>query len=165
MDGVGAFVQLDTTHDKPLTLIELAREFFADFFLTKPASGYPPIQGMKHILDVFRKLLVSSTEKEKIGKIYWTLLPSATSLVEAGVKIKRRESKGILDIKFTDGALEIPPLQIHEITETFFRNLICFEQCYPDCEPRFTSYAVLIDNLINNAKDVHILIENKIIEN
>ncbi|KAM3713338.1 hypothetical protein ACJW30_01G249800 [Castanea mollissima] len=130
----------DPTHDKPLTLIELAREFFADYFLTKPASG-------------------------KIGKIYWTLLPSATSLVEAGVKIKRRESKGILDIKFIDGALEIPPLQIHEITETFFRSLICFEQCYPNCEPRFTSYAVLIDNLINNAKDVDVLIENKIFEN
>ncbi|KAL0014534.1 hypothetical protein SO802_001603 [Lithocarpus litseifolius] len=33
----------DPTHDKPLTLIELAREFFVDFFLTKLASSYPPI--------------------------------------------------------------------------------------------------------------------------
>ena len=56
-------------------------------------------------------------------------------------------------------------MYIHEITETFFRNLICFEQCFPNCEPRFTSYAVLIDNLINTAKDVDILCENNIIDN
>lgn len=47
------------------TLIELAREFFADFFLTKPASGYPPIQGMKHVLDVFRKLLDHQLKRKK----------------------------------------------------------------------------------------------------
>ncbi|KAK7854210.1 upf0481 protein [Quercus suber] len=154
---------LDPRHKMPL--IELAQDFFGNFYVSKPRSGYPPIQDIKHILDVFRKWLVSPTEEER-GHLDWTLLmPSATSLVEAGVKIKRRESKSILDMKFNNGVLEIPGLYIHEITETFFRNLICFEQCFPNCEPRFTSYAVLIDNLINTAKDVDILCENKIIDN
>ncbi|GMY13125.1 UPF0481 protein At3g47200-like [Fagus crenata] len=95
----------------------------------------------------------------------WKHMPSATSLVEAGVKFRRVNSKSILDIRFKDGVLEIPPLKIDELTETYFRNLISFEQCYPNCEGRFTSYAVLIDNLINTTKDVEILCENKIIDN
>lgn len=99
------------------------------------------------------------------GEEGWQHMPCATSLVEAGIKFRRVESKSILDIKFKDGVLEIPPLPIEEATETVFRNLISFEQCYPDCEARFTSYAVLIDNLINTAKDVDILCENKIIDN
>ncbi|KAK7825096.1 hypothetical protein CFP56_033725 [Quercus suber] len=31
--------------------------------------------------------------------------------------------------------------------------------------PRFTSYAILLDNLINTAKDMDILCENKVIDN
>ncbi|KAL0014533.1 hypothetical protein SO802_001602 [Lithocarpus litseifolius] len=40
-----------------------------------------------------------------------------------------------------------------------------FEQCCLDCEPRFTSYAILLDNLINTTKDMDILCENKVIDN
>ncbi|XP_023877899.1 UPF0481 protein At3g47200 [Quercus suber] len=150
--------------NKPL--IEMVKSFIASF-LIKPPSGHPPIQDIKHIVDVGRKLLVSSIAGEEghlIGPD-WTLLPSATSLVEAGVKIKRGESADILDLKYDNGVLEIPPLKIDETTETLFRNIISFEQCYPNCEARFTSYAMLLDNLINTAKDVDILSENKIIKN
>jgi hypothetical protein len=49
--------------------------------------------------------------------------------------------------------------------ETVFRNLINFEQCYPNCEARFTSYAILVDNLINSAKDADILNKNDITDN
>ena len=148
--------------------IEMVK-LFIESFLVEPSSGHPPmspIQDIKHIVDVGRKLLVSSIAREEghLGPD-WTLLPSATSLVEAGVKIKRGESRSILDLKYDNGVLEIPPLKIDETTETLFRNIISFEQCYPNCEPRFTSYAILLDNLINTAKDVDILCENKIIKN
>ena len=92
-------------------------------------------------------------------------MPSATSLVKAGIKFRRVETKSILDIEFKDGVLKFPPLLIYHTTETIFRNLISFEQCYPNCEARFTSYAILINNLISTAKDVDILCENKIIDN
>jgi hypothetical protein len=124
------------------------------------------IQGIEHIVDLDRKLSTLSIEdkEERIGG--WEPLPSATSLVEAGIKFKRAmSSQNILDIKFVDGKLEIPPLVIHEVTETAFWNLISYEQCYPKCEARITSYAVLLNNLINSAKDMDILCENKIIEN
>jgi hypothetical protein len=93
-------------------------------------------------------------------------MPSATSLEEAGIKFRRgTASKSILDIKFNDGVLEIPPLLIQETTETVFRNLISFEQFYLNCEARFTSYAILVDSLINSAKDADILSKNVIIDN
>jgi hypothetical protein len=41
-------------------------------------------------------------------------MPSATTLVEAGIEFKRVEHKSILDIKFKDGVLEIPALFIQE---------------------------------------------------
>jgi hypothetical protein len=74
-------------------------------------------------------------------------------------------SKSILDIKFIDGVLEIPPLVIHDITETVFRNLISYEQCHPNYEARVTSYAMLLSNLIITAKDMDIFYENQIIIN
>ena len=151
----------DNNVNKPL--IELVKLFVHRYLLTLP-SVHPPFQEMKHILDVTRKLLVSSIGADE-GQTKWILLPSATSLVEAGVKIKKGESRSILDIKFDNGVLEIPPLLTHETTESFFRNIIGFEQCYPNCEPRFTSYAILLDNLINTTKDIDVLSENKIIEN
>uniref|UniRef100_A0A2N9GS46 Uncharacterized protein n=1 Tax=Fagus sylvatica TaxID=28930 RepID=A0A2N9GS46_FAGSY len=92
-------------------------------------------------------------------------LPPATTLVEAGIRFERVESKSILDIKFKNGVLEIPALSIHEDTESFLRNLISFEQCYPNYEGRFTSYSILLDDLINTAKGAEILLENKIIDN
>jgi hypothetical protein len=107
-----------------------------------------------------------SSGEEEERTFPWELMPSATHLTEAGIKFKRGgTSKSILDIKFADGVLEIPSLLIQDTTETLFRNLISFEQCYPGCETRFTSYAILLDNLINTTKDLEILCDNDIIRN
>ena len=45
-----------------------------------------------------------------------------------------------------------------------FRNLIAFEQGCPTSRDHFTSYAILLDNLINTPKDVSILKKHGIIE-
>ncbi|KAD7287618.1 hypothetical protein FH972_027321 [Carpinus fangiana] len=125
------------------------------------------IKGIKHLVDLLRKLSTLSTEEneekeERISR--WQSLPSATSLVEAGIIFKRGASRSILDVKFIDGVLEIPPLPIHETTETIFRNLISYEQYHPKCEARVTSYVVLLDSLIDTANDINILYENHIID-
>ncbi|XP_075668390.1 UPF0481 protein At3g47200-like [Castanea sativa] len=147
-----------------VSLIKLLTIFFDVIYFAEPPCDYPRIRDTKHILDAFRKMLVSSIGGEK-GQLDWTLLPSATTLIEAGLKIKRGKSSSILDIKFDNGVLEIPQLQTDETTESLFRNIISFEQCYPNCEPRFTSYAILLDNLVNTTKDMDILCKNKIIRN
>jgi hypothetical protein len=142
------------------------------------------IECIKHFVDLFRKLSTSSStlfrkvktssnnllgistiEESQERPRGWEFVPSATSLVESGVKFKRSTSKSILDVKFNDGVLEIPPIIIHDVTETMFRNLISYEQCHSHCSDKISSYAILLDSLINTAKDVDILCENKIIEN
>ena len=74
-------------------------------------------------------------------------------------------AKSILDITFEKGVLEMSPLFIQETTEPLFRNLISFDQCCPKVESVITSYAILMDNLINTNKDMEILCKNKVIEN
>lgn len=62
------------------------------------------------------------------------------------------------------GLLKLPQLTVNDTTETFFRNLIAFEQCEND-DKYITSYIILMDSLINTAEDVELLVEHKIIDN
>ncbi|EXC20168.1 hypothetical protein L484_011412 [Morus notabilis] len=50
-------------------------------------------------------------------------------------------------------------------TRRLFRNLICLEQCLPNCAPIVTYYAILSDNLINTTRDMEILCKSGIIDN
>ncbi|XAR70497.1 hypothetical protein NMG60_11027366 [Bertholletia excelsa] len=91
---------------------------------------------------------------------------SATELLQAGVKFKAAtETKRLVQIDFKEGVLTIPQLKVNEWTETFFRNLIAFEQC-ERTSPRYISdYIIFMDDLINTPKDVDVLKKYKIIEN
>jgi hypothetical protein len=159
----------DSNRDMPLC--QLVANFFHYHFLSYRILPPPQVQminlkDIKHFVDLFRKLsTLSSVEEKKERMQGWELLPSATRLVKAGIKFKRGTSACILDIKFIDGVLEIPPIVIHDITETVFRNLISYEQCHPKCEARVTSYVMFLDNLILTTKDMDILCDNQIIVN
>ncbi|XP_058083999.1 UPF0481 protein At3g47200-like [Magnolia sinica] len=94
------------------------------------------------------------------------MIPCAADLQLAGVKFKKNEeSNSILNVKFRDGVLEIPPLLIDDYSDTLFRNLVAFEQCYPEATIRFTTYLVFMDFLVNASKDVALLHRNEIIDN
>ncbi|KAA8541228.1 hypothetical protein F0562_025165 [Nyssa sinensis] len=64
----------------------------------------------------------------------WSLdefIKSTTELRESGIKFKNaKESTSVLDIKFGNGVMEIPPLTIEDHTECVLRNLIAYEQYY-----------------------------------
>ncbi|EXC31343.1 hypothetical protein L484_017623 [Morus notabilis] len=166
-----------TPIDDEKPLVQLVIEFFGNIFSTSP----PPIEPLlssphpgKHILDLLRNSLVLNSSiihqnKTNSDTISCELEPmrSATSLEESGIKFKMCASKSILDIKFHEkqGVLEIPTLFIQETTETVFRNLISLEQCCPNYDPIITSYAVLLDNLINSKDDMEILCKSKAIYN
>ena len=47
-----------------------------------------------------------------------------------GIKFKKNEGRGILDVKFNGGVLEIPLLFIDDGTVSLFNNLIALEHCY-----------------------------------
>lgn len=62
--------------------------------------------------------------------------------------------------------MQIPPLTIEDRTESFFRNLIVYEQYDNDNTFTFvTDYVKFMDCLINSPKDVEILCRFGIIEN
>ncbi|KAG8634921.1 UPF0481 protein At3g47200 isoform X2 [Manihot esculenta] len=148
---------------KPLT--QLALKFFHNIFSFTPPPIVQPFHEQKHILDLLRNWLVLSSGKAEDRTLGWQPIPSATNLVDAGIKFRKGEAKSILDIKFTGGVLEIPSLLIQETTEVIIRNLISYEQCCPKLSTRITSYAILLDNLINTARDMDILTDNGIIDN
>ncbi|XP_072972924.1 UPF0481 protein At3g47200-like [Typha angustifolia] len=89
-------------------------------------------------------------------KPHW--LPSAMELQDAGVKFKKRtNASSFLDIKFRKGVMEIPPLEVHDYSNSLFRNLIAFEQCYPDTGCQITVYAAFMDCLLNTPEDARLL--------
>ncbi|KAH7518836.1 hypothetical protein FEM48_Zijuj09G0213600 [Ziziphus jujuba var. spinosa] len=154
---------------RTLSLTELVLKFFqACFPLTNHSKSSPRLDLENlHIVDLIRNVLISSfpgvqsgpkPEKPK-------LIPCVTELIKAGVKFTKSSSDNMMDIVFTNGTFEIPPFSIEETTEPIFRNLIAFEQCYHSCEDKITSYAILMDNLINTSKDVEILSDKGIIDN
>ncbi|KAE8694403.1 putative Calcium-binding EF-hand family protein [Hibiscus syriacus] len=91
-------------------------------------------------------------EKKKISSIFL-------------IYFKKGKADSVLDIKFKDGCVEIPPLLIQETTETIFRNLIVYEQCLLHCPPIFTCYAMFLDDLINTNDDMEILCKHDIFDN
>ncbi|KAH7834225.1 hypothetical protein Vadar_013919 [Vaccinium darrowii] len=87
-----------------------------------------------------------------------------------GVKLEKVEGGTLLDIKFQDGVwygvLQIPPFTIEDRTESFFRNLIAYEQYCLDNQPCYmTDYLTLMNSLIESPKDVAILSHIGIIDN
>ncbi|MQL91212.1 hypothetical protein Taro_023822 [Colocasia esculenta] len=97
------------------------------------------------------------------------MINCATELVEAGVHFKKKDvdkSKVncFLKVSFGGGLLEIPFLKVEESTSSKLRNLIALEQCCPQVGSYITSYAILMDNIINTEGDVAILRGSNIIE-
>ncbi|KAM7465788.1 hypothetical protein LguiB_013350 [Lonicera macranthoides] len=70
------------------------------------------------------------------------------------------------DIKFKNGVMRISPLTIEDRTESFFRNLIAYEQYSDNTQFKLvTDYVKVMDYLINSPKDVELLCRHGIIDN
>ncbi|KAK9200732.1 hypothetical protein WN944_015930 [Citrus x changshan-huyou] len=84
---------------------------------------------------------------------------------QAGVKFQLGSSANLFDITFNaKGILEIPLLRISETTEILFRNLQAFEKLH--CGTRYINdYVVIVNYLVNTARDVDLLAQNRVIEN
>ncbi|XP_042389852.1 UPF0481 protein At3g47200-like [Zingiber officinale] len=87
-------------------------------------------------------------------------IPCARELKDAGIEIKRKkQTDSFLDVTFRDGRLEIPRIRAYNVSNAILRNLIAFEQLYPDRGTHVTDFTFLIDCLIDTAADVAILRE------
>ena len=61
--------------------------------------------------------------------------------------------------------LELKSFIIGDETESVARNLMALEQCHYPWEAYVCNYIVLLDNLINTAADVDLLVEKNVIVN
>lgn len=104
------------------------------------------------------------------GSALLASIPSATHLQAAGIKFKKKKDGGnggssFLDVTFRDGVMEIPQLTVYHWTNSMLRNFIAMEQCFPKLGSHFTSYAYLMDCIVNTAEDVDVLGRKEIIVN
>jgi len=77
------------------------------------------------------------------------------------VKFKRPEKSSSLDIRFSNGILEIPQLKIFDQTEILFRNLQAFEQFHGRNAHTFINdYIYFISCVVRAPNDVEVLVNN-----
>ncbi|KAK9288249.1 hypothetical protein L1049_016699 [Liquidambar formosana] len=119
-----------------------------------------------HLLDLIHNCLlptISRVRPKKVG--VQKRLDCATKLQEEGIKFNDKTAHSLLDVRFVNGVIEIPPMKILHYTETLLRNLVALEQCYGGCTPHVTSYAFLMKSLVCCEKDVRLLLRREILAN
>ncbi|KAL7177195.1 hypothetical protein ACSBR2_030516 [Camellia fascicularis] len=164
-------VEVPNQHNR---LIYLALCFFRDLL---PGPGHRECDGNSHFeirhllglihnnwLPSFLGIVPNGDGSNK--KENWRFIPNTIELREAGVKLVKIEGASLFDIKFENGVMKIPPLTIEDRTESFFRNLIAYEQYCPENQLTYiTDYVRFMDCLIDSPKDVEILSRHAIIDN
>ncbi|KAI3470013.1 hypothetical protein Pfo_026676 [Paulownia fortunei] len=155
-------------------LIHLLLNFFSNIY---PGKGHKlsinrSLDEIKHLLDLIHINWLPSSgvcldinEVEKDRRKGWKFIQSATKLGEANVKFERSGSDTMFGIKFKSGIMYLPPLIIEDRTESFFRNLIAYEQYFQDTKVSFvTDYVKFFDCLIDSSRDVEILRRHGIVD-
>ncbi|KAJ0982489.1 hypothetical protein J5N97_010744 [Dioscorea zingiberensis] len=173
------FDLLKVPGDEGVDLVNLVFKLFSDVHPSAKSSQWLPVlpagHQIHHLLHLFHSTLVPSQHDHQLHSNHninlqvekvpeW--IPSATELQLAGVKfVKKNNASSFLDVSFENGRMEIPELCLYDYTDTLFRNLIAFEQCYPDTRTYITIYAAFMDCIIDTPKDVSLLHLNGVLSN
>ncbi|KDP27924.1 hypothetical protein JCGZ_19004 [Jatropha curcas] len=147
---------------------ELAFRFFRNMIPGDPKINREKFnQEAHHLLDIICHCLLPTYPREVTSKPSKFEndedLPSLTELKASGVRVKIARTDNLLDIKFSKGVLRIPPIVVHQYTESLFRNLIALEACSTDSMQHITSYAVFMKTLLRVDKDVKLLKRREIL--
>ncbi|PWA58913.1 hypothetical protein CTI12_AA397060 [Artemisia annua] len=119
------------TSEHGMDLLPLINEAISLVFPLGTFVAYSP----KHLLElVYRSLMPESyttcTDHEKQNKHTSNqTIQCVTELRRSGIKLKARQSSGILDIEFKNGLLEIPTININDFTMNLITNCLAWEQC------------------------------------
>ena len=141
-------------------------------------DNFPPPEPVHHLLHLFHSHCLYSPA----GGVSYVQIcgeesgpkpqpPSVTVLHEAGVKFEKKEVKGSssLDVTFdtSNGKMMIPPLVIDTDNMSILRNLVAYEQFYPnfskEFDKSFTAYVEFMDFIVNTPADVALLHKRGII--
>ena len=114
---------------------------------------------IEHITNLLRTFLLSPLKSlSSIDYGYEELRYSA------GVKFQVRLGKRLVDLEFKNNVLEIPPVELSDLWETLFQNIIAFE--LTSCAVQFfTTYIDMLVLLIKTSKDMDLLCDKRIVDN
>ncbi|KAG6498076.1 UPF0481 protein At3g47200-like [Zingiber officinale] len=162
----------------PSSLIDLALKFFDDLLPSKPKNiQKPQVDEVHHLLHLVHMSLVPSTIHQMLSSESWepdlpsiidapTWIPSAKELQQSGVKFRGNKDLGsILEIKFHEGTMEMPILQLYNSTAVLISNLVAFEYCYTNAGAHITSYVTFLSCLMHGEEDVRLLHLNGVVIN
>ncbi|CAH9082762.1 unnamed protein product [Cuscuta epithymum] len=126
------------------------------------------VEGL-HLLDFLRSSYIPPV-LEDLGVIKSEspshVIHCISKLRRAGIKLKPGKEDSFLAIRFRRGAIEMPPITIDDFMIAFLQNCVAYEQCRAGpCGNHVTTYATLLDCLINTYKDVEYLCDSNIFEN
>ncbi|EOA27098.1 hypothetical protein CARUB_v10023196mg [Capsella rubella] len=126
----------------------------------------------KHLLDLVRSSLIPKNElheppvtnsKEKMPS---HVIHCISKLRRAGIKLRElKDAESFLVVRFRHGTIEMPTITVDDFMSSFLENCVAYEQCHVACSKHFTTYATLLDCLMNSYRDVEYLCEQNIIEN
>ncbi|PIN22674.1 hypothetical protein CDL12_04619 [Handroanthus impetiginosus] len=161
----GLLNYVDNSFRRGMTLHHLAYDFFKDVGKTGILPMAKHCYNARHFVEFLLLLHTPVPLYRKRLAMKFQYTRSATELQQAGVKFRCAEgNKCLFNVAFTEGELMLPNLIVNEWTETFFRNIIAFEQCGYHSKD-ITSYVMLMDSLINTPEDVVLLENHRIIIN
>ena len=154
-----SYITIDISKNRDFTF-----DYFSQHYLEKRDGGSEEVK-VRHFTDLLRNFYLPCHEPQR-GEDFVEHLYSLSQLVEAGVKLKvGQNNNSIIELQFENGELTMPRLMVHDDSETFFRNMAALEQCHYPYHTYIGDYIVLMDFLINEGKDVDILVDKEIMVN
>ncbi|CAI0549931.1 unnamed protein product [Linum tenue] len=153
------------------SLPDLALRFFRSSInnVNEETLGAGGRQNSHHLLHLIHNCYFPSSPrietKGKRNSNNIEFIHCAAALKEAGIWFEKDDTKSLFDLEFRNGVFRIPPLRVHDSTDALFRNFIAFEQCFQESSQYITSYVLLMDRLIDTAKDVEVLERRRIVAN
>lgn len=149
------------------TLATIALKFFNNI-MQRPDEEIAKHYNLRggHLLDLVRASLIPSDQSQptKINTPT-NVIHSISKLRRAGIKLNSTKAESFLVVKFRNGVIDMPTITFDDFMTSFLLNCVAYEQCYSSCSKDITSYATLLDYLINTTKDVEYLCDRNIIEN
>ncbi|KAK2650756.1 hypothetical protein Ddye_018245 [Dipteronia dyeriana] len=178
-------IAFPTSKGNPSVFFDISVKFFNGMsifnHLSISADQQPRV---KHFTDILRRCLLKevhrSTVQQSNGNVDRLIddLPCVTKLNKSGLVFKGIERKCLLDISwgktkfakwlpawFEVNEVKVPSITICDETEFLLRNLMALEMFHYPTQTHICNYAVLMDYLIDSAKDVDLLVDKKIIVN
>ncbi|KAF1002972.1 hypothetical protein AG4045_005139 [Apium graveolens] len=144
---------------------ELALKYFGAVGNTRRLNLINGYERSRHLVEFLIILHRPSTwirKHEMIPNGRFEFTRSASELQAAGVRFGGMGD--LFEVSFESGLLKLPQLTVNDRTETFFRNVIAFEQC-GHYERYISSYIIFMNILINTAEDVKLLVKHGFIDN